>query len=776
MMGTIAKGFLFGACIAGILPSAVAQAQELKPLPIENSLQLSKFSDGVPFSVSPDGREVAFTLEQAIKKRSPRLARYGWISQTGAPSPLKGSHIWISNIAKGATRDLTPGEYTNWSPSWSPDGRYLAFNSDKDGEAHLWLWDKVSDKFRRLGDEVVASGFIFLGPHWTADGQSIVERVLPEGYGVEGFLNLLHGEETDTNSGVGETTPSVDVSEWHPAIHKEALPISPKDSTGFDPLLSDLAVIDIRTGTVHRILRNRKIYFYSVSPNGKTVAAMSFDGFATMSAAHSLWQLSVGLVQNDHPQIVRTALAWDLRPITWSPDSSSLAYTVVQDDGRNELAILSVVEGDKSFRVQLPRDFIRPVTFCFESCPWLWDRTGSDLYSVTSSEIWKVTLNGQLVSRLGNLHDDEFRELVSENDSQLWISDHGTSVMVLTRSVHSFVEQFLKFDLGTGQFHLVSRDAKVHHRWAYSITRVLANDIGLLYLASDSQHCEDLWETPLSTDIPHQVTRINPQLSQYTFGNEVLLDWRDVDGSQLRGALLLPAGYKTGHQYPLIAVVYGGEELSRWFNQWNPTFINPQLLASRGYAVLFPDAPLAAGTQMDDLAKTILPGIQRAIDLGIADPERLGVMGHSFGGYSTLALIEQTKEFKAAVDISGPTNLVNAYRKLGSAGGIASVEEGQASMGGSLWQYPLRFVENSPVFYFDRIETPLLIIHGALDSDIPVIDSDVAYESLRRLGKTELVYARYRGEEHVPSEWGYANQLDYLSRIIAWFNKHLETP
>jgi dipeptidyl aminopeptidase/acylaminoacyl peptidase len=316
-------------------------------------------------------------------------------------------------------------------------------------------------------------------------------------------------------------------------------------------------------------------------------------------------------------------------------------------------------------------------------------------------------------------------------------------------------------------------EPKYYRRQSHRIVESAADGKSMVFLSEDAQNCEDLWALSGYMRQPRQITNINPAISTHLLGASQLISWRSSEGDELKGALLLPAGYEPGKRYPLVVYVYGGERLSTGLNQWTPGIFNMQLLATRGYAVLFPDAPLNVGTPFKDLAATVLPGIQKTIDMGIVDPERLGVMGHSYGGYSALALIEQSQEFRAAVDMSGETNLVNAYAKTGSAGGIGWVEEGQGRMGGSLWQYPTKFVDNSPVFRFDKVKTPVLIIQGGIDSDVPPIESDIAFQSLRRLDK-EVTYVRYEGEEHDPINWGYEDQRDYINRIITWFGKYLK--
>src|SRR5712692_9678839 len=102
--------------------------------------------------------------------------------------------------------------------------------------------------------------------------------------------------------------------------------------------------------------------------------------------------------------------------------------------------------------------------------------------------------------------------------------------------------------------------------------------------------------------------------------------------------------------------------------------------------------------------------------MGIADPNQLGIMGHSYGGYSTLALIVQTNRFKAALAADGMGDLISAYGQMSPEGttyGIGVIEAGQGLMGGTPWQFRDRYIENSPSFYLDRVETPLMIVHGA---------------------------------------------------------------
>ena len=241
---------------------------------------------------------------------------------------------------------------------------------------------------------------------------------------------------------------------------------------------------------------------------------------------------------------------------------------------------------------------------------------------------------------------------------------------------------------------------------------------------------------------------------------------------------MLPVGYEPGKHYPLLVYVYGGAFGSTRVERLGLSGMgveNKQLFATRGYAVLYPDTPLHTATPMVDIAKTVLPAVNKVIELGIADPKRIGVMGHSYGGYSTLALIVQSHIFRAAVSSAGVGDLFTMYGGMAADGegwAMEWAEQGQGAMGGTPWQQRDRYIENSPMFYLDRVETPLLLVHGGIDSTCPPMLSDQVFVDLRRL-KKKVSYAKYANEDHWEGTWGRANKEDYLNRVIAWFGTEL---
>lgn len=262
-----------------------------------------------------------------------------------------------------------------------------------------------------------------------------------------------------------------------------------------------------------------------------------------------------------------------------------------------------------------------------------------------------------------------------------------------------------------------------------------------------------------------------------------------VDGQQFSGALLLPYGYTTGQKYPLIVYVYGGAlaPVGDWANPYkiiSRGYLDPLILAGRGYAVLIPSIPLdsmvKSSDPMLDLDKGVKPAIEKIVELGIADAERIGVMGHSYGGYTVYGLVTQTQRFKAAVAYAGLTDLLSYYGSfdlryrfndvINPSWGPYLLESQQARMGVPPWKDLDRYLRNSPYIHVDKVSTPLLMIHGDLDAH-PLSQAEQFFIALNRLGKRAKL-VRYLGEGHVVEAPG--NTIDMWEHILNWFDEFLQ--
>jgi dipeptidyl aminopeptidase/acylaminoacyl peptidase len=258
----------------------------------------------------------------------------------------------------------------------------------------------------------------------------------------------------------------------------------------------------------------------------------------------------------------------------------------------------------------------------------------------------------------------------------------------------------------------------------------------------------------------------------------------NVRGHKLHVGILLPSTYVPGKPVPTIVYPYGGSVKSQeiWhFGAGEGSGSgteNLQVLATRGFAVLLPDTPyFDPHSPIEDDVETIMPAIDAAVTAGFADPNRLGIMGHSHGGYDVYAMLVRSHRFKAAVVRAGPSDLITLASGMmpdGYAIGILStgVTFEHYFLGADPWSAPQRYMAESPLFLFQKVTTPVLIVQGRNDSSVPPFAGEQSFAALRYLHKNvELV--EYPNANHVESGWTEKYQLDYLERVIHWFDHYL---
>jgi len=756
--------------------SVCAQNNQLTPLAVEDAVGVREFGQSVtPVQLSPDGKVVAYTVADNRKRIvSPVSESQDRYARTGVSWLAVGVDIFISNTESGETQNLTHGNGNNWSPVWSPDGRYLGFLSDRgsSGQANLWVWEANTNNLRKVSDVSVRT---FQDIQWLPDSKAILTTVLPEGLDLEDYINRLHGQE-----GQMPKKSKVSVIVYKSAASSlDSVHAPTSDPWRLDSLPVDLAVIDVSTGETRRVIRELdRLGRYVSSPDSLHIAFTTPKRFERAASQQILWDMKVSAIATGKTTTVAPDIRMDFGGIafSWSPDSLRLVYrTGGELESRHDCYIIEVAGGVPRNVTVFPADNLSTMYM-----PPLWDDDGRFVYFTRGDALWRASATEAKPVELARLSEERVLELIPRGENRLWSPDHGKTTIVLTRGNDGTKSGFQRIDLMSGRAARLLEDTACH-TCLNAIQHVSAapESQEVAYFSEDAQHDPNLWLAKADFRNPRRITRLNPQFENRELGAARSVEWRSLDGDLLHGALLLPAGYEEGKRYPLIVWVYGGDSSLRRLNHFgliSSGVFNFQLLATRGFAVLYPDARQRLGTPMADLTKAVLPGVNKVIEMGIADPDRLGVMGHSYGGYSTLSLIVQTKRFKAAIAADGYADLMGHYGEMvasGTAFGTAIEEHGQGLMGGTPWEFRERYIENSPIFYLDRVETPVLLVHGSKDSNIFPFLSDEVFVALRRLGK-EVEYAKYEGEEHSPAYWSYANQVDFCNRMIAWFDDHLK--
>jgi dipeptidyl aminopeptidase/acylaminoacyl peptidase len=272
-----------------------------------------------------------------------------------------------------------------------------------------------------------------------------------------------------------------------------------------------------------------------------------------------------------------------------------------------------------------------------------------------------------------------------------------------------------------------------------------------------------------------KISDANPQQAEYAWGDVELVRWMSGDGIPLEGLLYKPAGFDPSKQYPMVVYYYEthSENLHQYVPPAGRNVVNPTVYTSLGYLVFMPDIAYMDGYPGPSAVKSIVPGVQSLIARGFVDPKGIGATGQSWGGYQTAYLITQTNLFSAAVANAPVANMTSAYGGIRWETGLARAfqyEKTQSRIGGSLWEYPMRYLENSPLFHADRVQTPLLMMHNDNDGAVPWYQGIEMFVALRRLGK-EVYLVSYNGDEHNPTKR--ANQKDIDMRMLQFFDHHL---
>jgi dipeptidyl aminopeptidase/acylaminoacyl peptidase len=298
----------------------------------------------------------------------------------------------------------------------------------------------------------------------------------------------------------------------------------------------------------------------------------------------------------------------------------------------------------------------------------------------------------------------------------------------------------------------------------------------LIYTRESYEEFPDIWTSDMSFASPRKLSEVNPQIAEFAWGSAELVEWQSLDGVPLQGVLIKPGDYEPGKRYPVLVYFY--ELFSQRLYEFNEVVVNHRpcfpFYASNGYALFLPDIRYTVGFPGFSATKCLVPGVQKLIDLGIADPKKIALHGHSWSGYETAFIITQTNLFAAAIAGAAVSNMTSAYSGIRWESGMArqfQYEKDQSRIGGSLWEYPERYIENSPVFFADRIQTPLLLMFGDEDGAVPWYQGIEFYLAMRRLGK-DCIFLQYRGEPHHPQK--YPNKLDYSIRMKQYLDHYLK--
>ncbi|WP_035726582.1 S9 family peptidase [Eisenibacter elegans] len=275
-----------------------------------------------------------------------------------------------------------------------------------------------------------------------------------------------------------------------------------------------------------------------------------------------------------------------------------------------------------------------------------------------------------------------------------------------------------------------------------------------------------------------RISRANPQQDQYLWGSVVPVSWTAYDGTPLEGMLYRPENFDPNKKYPLMVYFYerNAENIHR---HWAPapirSIINFSYFTSNGYFVFVPDIVYKDGYPGESAYNCIISGTEAMLKAHpYLNPERVGIQGHSWGGYQTAYLVTRTNMFRAAEAGAPVSNMTSAYGGIRWESGLSRMfqyEHSQSRIGATLWERQDLYIENSPIFFADKINTPLLLLHNDEDGAVPWYQGIELYVALRRLDKPVWML-NYNGEAHGVMKRH--NRKDFTKRLYQFFDHYLK--
>ncbi|HEV2833826.1 MAG TPA: S9 family peptidase [Pyrinomonadaceae bacterium] len=617
--------------------------------------------------VSPDGSRLVYTVNEAVT--TPDKSEF--VTQ-----------IWMANVATKHSTQLTFGEKSSTNPKWSPDGKWIAFTSNrKDNKNNLYRLSLDGGEAEPLTDlKSNVQNFA-----WSPDGRYIAYTMVDP-----------KTEDEEKNDKAKNDYRWIDENVKMSRLY--VLPVQ-KDSNGKrEP--RKLTTSNYQVGDFDWSADGTRIAFsHSKSPvaNDWTTA-----------------DVSIVEVANGNVKVLANTPAAESSPF-YSPDGKSIALIVTDNPvtwaGSAAIEILPATGGQPKILMT-----------SFDAQPGIagWSPDGKRIYfseaKGTGTQLYAIDVAGNRI--------DEIKSTPAV-----------LSAIDLNRS-------------GT----------------TFGFVRQTPDTPGDAFIAS------------VNNFNPVQISRVNADLKMPPIGRTEVIRWKSKDGKEIEGLLTYPVSYQAGQRVPLILNVHGGPT-----GVFQQTFIGGRgvyplaTFAARGYAILRPNPRGSSGygaefrrANMRDWGggdyQDLMAGVDRVIEMGVADPDRLGVMGWSYGGFMTSWIVTQTGRFKAASAGAPVTNLMSFN---GTSDIVSFIPD---YFGGQFWDVLDLYQKHSPMFNVKGVTTPTMIQHGEADVRVPISQGYEFYNALKARGVPTRMLVLPR-QPHGPNEP--KMQLIVMNANLEWFDKYI---
>ena len=686
--------------------------------------------------VTSDGRWLAVTVQSRRDRTDVDHMRFGDPTYV---SPASTRVLLIETIS-GDQEWLFGDPVQVRGLTWSPDDTQLGYFLMVGGQYQLRVYDIESGNTRSVSlgtTKEISSNSPLI---WAPDGSSVLLSLRPEAWAEEArqaFAVMTSGPVVVQDS-------RNDFLAWDRVRNLASRQVA--------------ALVSVSSGSVEEILPEADVQGLRFGESGDfvTYTAVKPQKTAYERNEGTEYEILKLVLDGSAPESIVASSERRTNP-NWNKAGDAFVYSEEGNVFLRKLEEDSTANLTEQHRGSVSEDDSTKMSFS----PMRWSPDDQDIL-MSSQTGWHILSpdDGGLELVLPLEEDEESRP---SRSVQSW-SEDGRYIYFTYSASDEWQRGLKRLDLQSGVIETMMLDENLYRSFNFS------DDGGtVIYRMSDGNRPDEIWAASENFSERKQLTDLNSQLADLPLSKTELIEYLDIDGNTLYGILYYPVGYEPGRKYPLVAEIY-----EQFFdNGYNE---NMNLITAQGWFGFRPSVRFEEGFPGEAWLKAVPSAINKLVDRGIVDNDKIGVYGQSYGGYAVNLLITQTDRFAAAANVSGKVNMISF---LGDSPRITTrnyraAEIGQDRIGATLWEQPQKYIEHSAIMFADRINTPLLMLSGEGDWNVPATNQREMYYALRRLGK-EVVWVNYMSGGHGAGRASSAEDfVDHWERMFDWFREYFD--
>ena len=686
--------------------------------------------------VTSDGRWLAVTVQSRRDRTDVDHMRFGDPTYVSPAS----TRVLLIETTSGDQEWLFGGPVQVRGLTWSPDDTQLGYFLMVGGQYQLRMYNIESGNTRSVSlgtTKEISSNSPLI---WAPDGSSVLLSLRPEAWAEEArqaFAVMTSGPVVVQDS-------RNDFLAWDRVRNLASRQVA--------------ALVSVSSGSVEEILPEADVQGLRFGESGDfvTYTAVKPQKTAYERNEGTEYEILKLVLDGSAPESIVASSERRTNP-NWNKAGDAFVYSEEGNVFLRKLEEDSTTNLTEQHRGSVSEDDSTKMSFS----PMRWSPDDQDIL-MSSQTGWHILSpnDGGLELVLPLEEDEESRP---SRSVQSW-SEDGRYIYFTYSASAEWQRGLKRLDLQSGVIETMMLDENLYRSFNFS------DDGGtVIYRMSDGNRPDEIWAASENFSERKQLTDLNSQLADLPLSKTELIEYLDIDGNTLYGILYYPVGYEPGRKYPLVAEIY-----EQFFdNGYNE---NMNLITAQGWFGFRPSVRFEEGFPGEAWLKAVPSAINKLVDRGIVDNDKIGVYGQSYGGYAVNLLITQTDRFAAAANVSGKVNMISF---LGDSPRITTrnyraAEIGQDRIGATLWEQPQKYIEHSAIMFADRINTPLLMLSGEGDWNVPATNQREMYYALRRLGK-EVVWVNYMSGGHGAGRASSAEDfVDHWERMFDWFREYFD--